>query len=262
MIFSADLADATCTQLTKAMNNKGYFRAQVDTTMVQDKRKVNLVYNITANQPYTIRKYSVDFPHEHLQRIATNHRQIEIQEGMQFDADLLNQERQRVASAMRRDGYFYFDAEYIQFEADSTRGNKQIDITMKLQNYVETMPEEDREKMFRQYKIARVCFHIDYDPSRVPDDVQMYSTMQDGYVFTWVGKLSIPVNPPWTKTLQIRPSTNIGWYAMMFITINIKQLIKNNRFINRGLYIFLVNYFSRCKYTKFFRQKQVFARFF
>ena len=188
VIFSADLADATCTQLTKAMNNKGYFRAQVDTTMVQDKRKVNLVYNITANQPYTIRKYSVDFPHEHLQRIATNHRQIEIQEGLQFDADLLNQERQRVASAMRRDGYFYFDAEYIQFEADSTRGNKQIDITMKLQDYVETMPEEDREKMFRQYKIARVCFHIDYDPSRVPDDVQMYSTMQDGYVFTWVGK--------------------------------------------------------------------------
>ena len=56
VIFSADLADATCTQLTKAMNNKGYFRAQVDTTMVQDKRKVNLVYNITANQPYTIRK--------------------------------------------------------------------------------------------------------------------------------------------------------------------------------------------------------------
>lgn len=188
VIFSADLADATCTQLTKAMNNKGYFRAQVDTTMVQDKRKVNLVYNITANQPYTIRKYSVDFSHEHLQRIATNHRQIEILEGMQFDADLLNQERQRVASAMRRDGYFYFDAEYIQFEADSTRGNKQIDITMKLQDYVETMPEEEREKMFRQYKIARVCFHIDYDPSRVPDDVQMYSTMQDGYVFTWVGK--------------------------------------------------------------------------
>ena len=186
VIFSPDLAASSCVQLAKAMNNKGYFRAEVDTVMKEKDRKVNLTYEITANQPYHIRRYSVDLAHTELASIARGRRQSPVREGMQFDADMLNQERQRVASAMRRRGYFYFDQEFIQFEADSSQRTGQIDVKMKLHDYVNQL--ENKDKIFRKYRIARVHFHIDYDPDRLPEGQEMYSDSKDGYVFTWTGK--------------------------------------------------------------------------
>ena len=186
VIFSPELAIHSCAQLTKAMNNKGYFQAQVDTAMTEKDRKLNLTYEIQANQPYYIRRYAVELPHEELVAIAQNKRQTLIEEGMQFDADLLNQERQRVASTMRRRGYFYFDQEYIQYQADSSKVKGQIDVKMKLNEYLDQV--EAKDKIFRKYSIARVFFHIDYDPERIPKDEDMFTCSQDGYVFTWVGK--------------------------------------------------------------------------
>ena len=187
VVFDAELADASCTQLQRAMNNKGYFRTQVDTTMAVKDRKVNLVYHVTADKPYMIRKYSVNLPQSDLKLIATNSRAL-VGNGMQFDADVLNEERRRVSSAMRRRGYFYFDQELLHFEADSTRGKGEIDVTMKLHDYLKELPAEEQEKIFRKYRIAHVHFHLDYDPSRLPDTEEMSSKSKDGFVFTWVGK--------------------------------------------------------------------------
>ena len=89
---------------------------------------------------------------------------------------------------MRRRGYFYFDQELLCYDADSTRGRKQIDVTMRLQEYLQHQSEEYKEKVFRKYHIAHVHFHLDYDPARVPDNEEMFTSSADGYVFTWVGK--------------------------------------------------------------------------
>lgn len=188
VIFSPELADASCVQLKKALNNKGYFRATVDTSMQIKDQKVDLKYLVTANEPYMIRDYTVNLPKNELQRVAQNQRHSLVRSGMHFDADLLNQERQRIASAMRRRGYFYFDQEMLQFEADSTRSSRQIDVKIQLQDYISNLSNEDKDKVFRVYKIARVHFHMDYDPTRIPDQEEMFATFEDGYVFTWVGK--------------------------------------------------------------------------
>lgn len=188
VIFSPELVDASCTQLKRAMNNKGYFRTIVDTTMQVKDRKVNLAYHITTNEPYSIRNYSISLDNSELSSVAQNQRYTLVHNGMQFDADILNQERQRVASTMRRRGYFYFDQEMLQYKADSTRGKQQIDVKMELQDYIQMLSDEEKENIFRVYKIARVHFHIDYDPTRLPEDKEMYASSRDGYVFTWVGK--------------------------------------------------------------------------
>ena len=93
VVFSAPMADASCLQLKRAMNNKGYFQARVDTTMQVKMRKVNMRYHVTANKPYMLRHYLVDVFHDELRSVAQNQRHCLIRNGMQFDADLLNQER-------------------------------------------------------------------------------------------------------------------------------------------------------------------------
>lgn len=188
VIFSPELTDLSRLQLQRAMQNRGYFHTTVDTTMKVRKRKVDLTYHVTAREPYTIRNYSVRFAEPELQQIAQDQRRSMIQEGMQFDADIMDQERQRVASAMRRKGCFYFDKEMIQYQADSTRGVRQVSVTMCLQDYIEQMSPEEKARIFRQYKIAHVYFHIDYDTDHIPKGETLQTSTRDGYVFTWVGR--------------------------------------------------------------------------
>lgn len=188
VIFSPSLTDLSRTQLQRAMQNRGFFRATVDTTLKINKQKIDITYLITAREPYFIRHYTTSFTQKELQTIASDQRNTLIHNGMQFNADLLDQERQRVATAMRRKGYFYFDKELIQFVADSTRGQRQIDIKMCLQNYAEELSDIEKKQLFQQYKVAHVYFHLDYDADHVPQGDSLITDANNGYVFTWVGK--------------------------------------------------------------------------
>ena len=68
VIYSPELTDRSVAQLRKAMQNKGYFDAQVDTSVAVKEQKLNLTYHITAGEPYTIRRYHVDFKQEELKQ--------------------------------------------------------------------------------------------------------------------------------------------------------------------------------------------------
>ena len=186
VIYAPELTDRSMVQLKKAMQNKGYFTAQVDTTITVKDRKVNITYHVTAGEPYIIRRYRVGFEHEELKQIAQDQRRL-ISEGMQFDVDMLNQERQRIARAMRRNGCYYFDEDMIQFIADTTRLKKQVDVTVKLSDYVTQLSPEEQAQVFRHYKISHVHFHIDYEIGRAPDGERMRASMKGDYEFTWVG---------------------------------------------------------------------------
>ena len=186
VIYAPELTDRSMVQLKKAMQNKGYFTAQVDTTITVKDRKVNITYHVTAGEPYIIRRYRVGFEHEELKQIAQDQRRL-ISEGMQFDVDMLNQERQRIARAMRRNGCYYFDEDMIQFVADTTRLKKQVDVTVKLSDYVTQLSPEEQAQVFRHYKISHVHFHIDYEIGRAPEGERMRASMKGNYEFTWVG---------------------------------------------------------------------------
>ena len=186
VIYAPELTDRSMVQLRKAMQNKGYFTAKVDTTMTVKDRKVNITYHVTAGEPYIIRRYRAGFEHEELKQIAQDQRRL-IREGMQFDVDMLNQERQRIARAMRRNGCYYFDEDMIQFIADTTRLKKQVDVTVKLSDYVTQLSPEEQAQVFRHYKISHVHFHIDYEIGRAPDGERMRASMKGDYEFTWVG---------------------------------------------------------------------------
>ena len=237
VVFSPELADASCTQLKRAMHNKGYFQAEVDTLMKKKDRKINLTYQITAKQPYYIGEYRVLIgENEQLEQIANNERVMLVHGSMQFDADMLNQERQRVAQSMRRRGYYYFDQELLYFVADSNQVSRQIDVTMRLKDNIE---EENVSKVFRRYKVARVYFHVDYDPARIPDDAEMLANDKGNYIFTWVGKKLIrdnvlirncPIRPgdPYSEAIVERAYAKLNQLApVKYVDISFEEVSAN-----------------------------------
>ena len=188
VIYDEDLTRISMEQLAQTMSNKGYFNVVVDTQKVYKKKKVNLTYLVTANKPYTIRKYKVDIEQPEVRTIATNSNCL-IKDGMQFSTSVLDDERQRIATKMHNEGYFYFDKSMLEYVADSSYNCLGADVDIRMSKYVSQLPDSAQKRLYTKYTIRQVYFHIDYDPSRLPADAELH-IVQDKYgnEYSYVGK--------------------------------------------------------------------------
>ena len=187
-IFEPSLADASMVEIKKAMFNKGYFNASVDTTMRIKKQKLYLTYNITAREPYAIRSYTVRLDNPVLRRIAQSEKATLVREGMQFDSEVLDEERDRITRAMRSLGYYYFEKDYLHYEADSANNTHEVVLSLRLQDYVANAPDSLREHLFTRFIIRNVHFYSDYDPSQRPEGLSVTTVEEDGYTYSYCGK--------------------------------------------------------------------------
>lgn len=174
-------------QIQKAMRNEGYFQARVDTVTESKNRLVHLTYNVTAGPEYRIRNYTIDLSHPVLYDLAANMRRHYIYSGMRYSTQALDDERERIAKRMRNRGYYFFDKEYLHYEADSTY-NHEIDLRLHMHDYISNQPDSLNAFIFRQYTISRVCFHQDMSAYDDASDTVMHVLHGDGYDFYRKGR--------------------------------------------------------------------------
>lgn len=160
VIYDEELTAISMQQLRQQMNNMGYFLAKVDTVKQIKNRKVNLTYLITANQPYHIRSYEVDIPDEDVRAIAEDERCV-IKPGEQFSTQTLDEERERITTALRNRGYFYCEKSMFEFTADSSLNSHEVDLRIHMAPYVEHLDSASLAKMRTRYYINDVTFKMD-----------------------------------------------------------------------------------------------------
>ncbi len=154
-------------ELQKYMKTKGYMQAEVSsTTYSSKKKKMSVTYNITPNKPYTIRNFENNFADVDpvidsiLRHGRFGHAQTLIKSGDLFDINVLDDERERITTHLRYRGYYNFTKEYLTFEADSTVGERQVDVKMILKPFKETLTDgSEIEKSHQQYKIKHINFY-------------------------------------------------------------------------------------------------------
>ena len=205
VVYDSLLTEQSAVQLTRALQNKGFFYAQVEPELTVKQRKAHVTYHIRCGAPYLLRRHSSRLPESsEMQRIADDERRTLLHEGDLFDANTLDDERKRVASSMRRQGYYYLQKDLLRFEADTTGLNRQVDVVMSLNQSVADMPDSTRARLFTRYTIRRVYFHTDYNPAYAPDSLRLQQKEANGYVYTWFGK---PLMRPsaLSKNCRIRP---------------------------------------------------------
>lgn len=187
VVYDEQLTAASMQQLQQQMNNMGYFQASVDTQKVVKKRKVRLTYLVTAREPYTVRNYQVDIPFDAAREIAENNGCL-VKKGEQFSTATLDDERARITTAMRNQGYFYFEKTMLEFTADSSLRTHEVDIRIHLAPYVEHLDADAQKRLHTQYTIRKVNYQIDYDPTHLPDSVEV-KRMSDKYgnEYSWTG---------------------------------------------------------------------------
>ena len=187
VIYDEDLTRISMQQLQMQMNNMGYFNAEVDTEKVVKNRKVDLTYVVTAHQPYLIRQYTIDLPEPAVRKIAEDER-CKIKEGMQFSTKTLDEERERITTVLRNQGYFYFEKSMLEFTADSTLGTHQVDVKIHFAPYLSQLDSASMAKLRTQFYIRKVNYQMDHDPNRLPDSVVVKRDNDKyGNEYTWTG---------------------------------------------------------------------------
>ena len=204
VIYNPTLTSASITQLRKAMLNRGYFNAVVDTQIVIKKnQKLNITYYVTANKPYLIRDYNVNLEQEDLLNFATDKNCL-VKDGDMFNTETLDKERQRISSAMRKEGYYYFDKSMLDYRADSSYNNHVVMVELKMNKHTNQWPDSTRQKVYTRYKISRVIFHQDYDPQHMPTNTTLVTQTDKNYQYSYINKPLLR-NNVLRRTCKIHP---------------------------------------------------------
>ncbi|MBL7113361.1 MAG: BamA/TamA family outer membrane protein, partial [Bacteroidales bacterium] len=147
------------------LRNKGFYYAQVKDSTRFSKQKAVVHYSVISGEPYIISKINYHFLDTTLKRlILGDTAESVIKEGSLFDMDLLQEERSRIEAYLKHYGYYNFNQEYIQFQADSTRSTMQVEISAVFNEY--QFKDEVgyyRQVPHRKYEINNVYVFPDFD---------------------------------------------------------------------------------------------------
>lgn len=162
VIYSAKETDRAGEEITKAVQNMGYMGASVEAVRQVRKKKMQLTYKVTTGKPYKVRtlKYDIQDPKikEYMQQDTAA---TLLSEGMYFDVNVLDAERQRITNNLLQNGYYKLNKDYISYSADTVRNTYLVDLTMHLTLYKQR--SEDEPQNHHQYTINKVNFITDYN---------------------------------------------------------------------------------------------------
>jgi len=178
VVFDSTLVTKTKAELQKLFINMGYMDVDVSSDTALKDKKARVIYRIKGNEPYRIRKFSYSIDDDSIRQLLSHPELLQsirrepaservslIKEGMLFDRNVLDLERERISNLLRNRGYYTFSKYYISYDAtDSARIDNQVDVTLKLALYRELQPDgKYKETEFQKYYYDRIFIYLDYD---------------------------------------------------------------------------------------------------
>src|SRR5690606_26527916 len=116
----------------------------------KNRKTTQIDYLATVQPPYHIAE--IEYPIDsgaisHL--INASKTETEVEPGVRFDVDDFNEEFERIEAYLKNQGYYYFDTRYLVFDADTTIGDRQVNLYLRVE---ENAPQE----VISRYKINRI----------------------------------------------------------------------------------------------------------
>ncbi len=162
VIYDEELTKRSEEELTKALNNLGYMGASVSTEKKIAKKKLKLTYKLNPGKAYRVRRIRYDIKDKQIEDyLFKDSADNKLYEGMIFDVNVLDAERQRITDYLLRNGYYKFNKDFISYTADTAKSTYLVDVTMHLRSY-QMLPNEESKDHY-QYKINKISFITDYD---------------------------------------------------------------------------------------------------
>jgi hypothetical protein len=174
ILLDSNQIDNSMEQIRISMKKMGYFNSKTLPEVQfsgKNKKKAKVIYHVFANEPYFVRdiKYDVSIP-EYKKIIFLDSTNNLIKKGMQYDEDIVYQERIRIANLIRDNGYYHVPNSALTVEVDTFLSGQfltkdhhrtvSIDI---LVNY-DNLKDESLKQLSRyKYKFDKVFIYTNYD---------------------------------------------------------------------------------------------------
>ncbi len=135
-ILDSNLVEFSRVQIEKFIQSKGYLKAKVTDTIIIKKKKAQLIFTTTQGPMFRIRKITDSIPDRTVRDLYRKNRPLfsRLQPGGRFDTDSLAFDRDAFYQVMKRNGYFEFYRQYINFAYDSTFNSSVVDLTLIIDN--------------------------------------------------------------------------------------------------------------------------------
>lgn len=194
VIFEEGQSERSIEQLRVYMNNKGYYNASIHDSLIYkpNKRKVNLVFNVKAGEPYLIRHYFYSIKDEHVAALILKDTVNQLlKTGDIFDLDILNAERQRISTNMKNAGYYKFSEDFISFSADTSFFSHRVDLTVNVDD-ASFGNDENKVVPHQKYMIRDFLINPTFQAANLSGDQtdqKLDTLVMNDYLITYSGKL-------------------------------------------------------------------------
>ncbi|MEO8405548.1 MAG: BamA/TamA family outer membrane protein [Chitinophagaceae bacterium] len=120
--------------LQNTLENEGYFKASVTGDTSVRRRKARAIYSVETGAQYKIK--SVTFNGDSTlpvdQRLMESSKETVLKPGDPFNLAVIKVERDRIDNHLKENGYYYFSPDFLIIQTDSTIGNNQVDLFIKI----------------------------------------------------------------------------------------------------------------------------------
>lgn len=162
VIYNEERTERSVTRLKNYYHNNGYFNATVNSSIdTTEYKKAHIRYEISPNNPFYIDSisYHVQSP-ELLDLYEKTKSYSLVKSGEQFNAEILDNERDRITGFFRNNGAYDFQKNYINYEVDSLKQDNTADLTVLIENQAVRTEDSLVSQPFRLYTINKVSYHI------------------------------------------------------------------------------------------------------
>ena len=219
--------------LQNYVENNGYFNATSKADSTQTGKKVKANYVVNPKKQYKIK--SVKFPGDSSE-IAVEVLKLQdkslLKIGDAYSLDKIKSERSRIDSKLKEKGFFFFNADYIKVQVDSTVGLKEVDLILKIKS-------ETPEKSRTSFKINRIVIYPNFTlgqdtlkmTAKKHQDFEIYDTENtfnprifDRALYFNKGDLYNRTN----HNLALNRLVNLGTFKFVKNQFRVSDSIKNN----------------------------------
>ncbi|MBK0378359.1 translocation and assembly module lipoprotein TamL [Mucilaginibacter segetis] len=135
-ILDSGLVEFSRLQMQKYLQSKGYLKAKVEDSIRIKKQKAELIFTATEGPMFRIRNFKDSIADKKVEALYKKTRPdfTHIHVGGRFDTDSLAYDRDEFYQVMKRNGYYDFYRQYINYEPDSSFNNSIVDVAMIIDN--------------------------------------------------------------------------------------------------------------------------------
>lgn len=154
-ILDSNLVENSRLQIEKFLRNKGYLKVSVNSDIKAQDKKAYLTFTAKQGPMFRIRNIQDSIADPKVQALyRVNRRRFShVQPGGRYDTDSLAYDRDEFYQVMKRNGYYDFYRQYINYNYDTTFNNSVVDLKLTIDN-----PEGKKEHPI--YKINNTLVTI------------------------------------------------------------------------------------------------------